>query len=260
MVLVTGASEGIGAACVTALQRRGARVALVARNEARLKALARPDDLVIPADLADPQQRRAAASRAVEHFGRLDILINNAGLGVSAPAWRAPDAQVRYMFEVNFFAALDLIQAVIPVMKKQRSGLIVNVGSTAGKVAMPWFTLYSATKFALGALTNGLRMEVAHYGIGAMVVCPGFVRTAFHEHVLGGPPHGAERRGRPGEVTADQCAEAIMKGIERNKRTVVIPRIAWALIVASRLFPRTVDNILRRANWFMSEEQETSRL
>lgn len=257
VVLVTGASEGIGAACVAELQRRGARVALVARTESRLKALAGRDDLVITADLADPATRSTVVAQALAHFGRIDILINNAGLGVSAPAWRAPDEQVRYMFEVNFFAALELIQAVVPTMKKQRSGMIVNVGSTAGKIAMPWFTLYSATKFALGALTNGLRMELAHHGIRALIVCPGFVRTEFHRHVLGGPPNGAERRGRPGEVTAEECARAIMDGIERNKRTVVIPRIAWALIVASRLFPVTVDNILRRANWFMSEEQET---
>lgn len=257
VVLVTGASEGIGAACVAELQRRGARVALVARTEARLKALARPEDLVIAADLLDADARQQAVTHALNHFGRIDILINNAGLGLSAPSWRAPDEQVRHMFELNFFAALHLIQAVVPAMKKQRSGMIVNIGSTAGKIAMPWFTLYSATKFALGALTNGLRMELAHYGLQAMIVCPGFVRTEFHRHVLGGPPRGAERRGRPGEVTAEQCARAIMNGIERNQRTVVVPRIAWALIAASRLFPVTVDNMLRRANWFMSEEQET---
>ncbi|MDX2181043.1 MAG: SDR family NAD(P)-dependent oxidoreductase [Bryobacteraceae bacterium] len=248
VVLVTGASEGIGAACAGEFRRRGAKIALVARNKARLDSLAVAGDLAIPADLLDPKQRYAAVESALAHFGRIDILVNNAGLGVSAPAWRAPMDDVRHMFELNFFAALDLAQLVVPGMRERRTGAIVNVGSVAGQIAMPWFTLYSSTKFALGAFTDGLRMELAADNIHAMLVCPGFVATDFHKHVLGGPPPGAAKRGRPGEVTPQRVAVEIAEGLERGARTVVVPRKAWALVAASRLFPALVDRILMRAN------------
>ncbi len=246
IILVTGASEGIGRACVEEFRRRGAKVALVARNQQKLEEAASPNDLVIAADLLQPDARQEAVRRCIEYFGRLDILVNNAGCGLSAPAWRAGMPQVRLLYELNFFAALELSQLAASHMQSRRSGMIVNIGSVAGKVAMPWFSLYSSTKFALDALTSGLRMELESFGIHTMLVCPGFVQTEFHNHTLGGPPPGHERRGRPGEITAGQCAVAIADGIERNARTIVTPRKAWLLIAASRLFPATVDRLLAR--------------
>lgn len=248
IVLVTGASEGIGAACVHEFRQRGARVALVARNQEKLKKLAGPEDLVIQADLTVPDDRQAIVSRVIEHFGRIDILVNNAGVGLSAPAWRAKPEDVRRMFELNFFAAWELSQQAAAEMRQKKSGMIVNIGSVAGKIAMPWFTLYSSTKFALGAMTNGMRMELEKAGIRTMLVCPGFVRTDFHHHVLGGPAPSALKRGRPAEVTAAQVATAICDGVERNTRTVVVPKIAWVLVAASRLFPAAVDRLLTRSN------------
>lgn len=244
ITLITGASEGIGAACAREFRRRGAKLALLARSTAKLNEVADPNDLVITADLFDPSVPRSAVDRTIERFGRIDILINNAGVGLASPAQNADLAEARRLFELNFFAPLALAQCAIPSMKAQRSGMIVNVGSVAGKVAMPWFSLYSATKFALGALTNGLRMELRNDGIRTMLVCPGFVRTDFHYHTIGGPPPGAERRGRPAEITADECAVAIADGVARDARTVVAPRSAWLLVAAARLFPATVDATL----------------
>lgn len=246
IILITGASEGIGRACVEEFRRRGGRIALVARSKDKLERAAAPGDLIIAADLLQPEDRKEAVQRCLEHFGRIDILVNNAGQGLSDSAWRADMGQVRRLYELNFFAALEMIQFTVPHMRSHRSGMIVNVGSVAGKVTMPWFSLYSSTKFALGALTNGLRMELESSGIRAMLVCPGFVRTEFHNHTMGGPPPGHERRGRPAEITPEQCAAAIADGIERNARTVVAPRSAWLLIAASRLFPATVDRFLTR--------------
>jgi len=246
IILVTGASEGIGRACVEEFRCRGAKVALVARNKRKLEEVAAPGDLVIAAALLQPESRKEAVQRCVEHFGRIDILVNNAGRGLSSPAWRTDLSQARQLYELNFFAPLELSQLAAAYMRSQRSGMIVNVGSVAGKVTMPWFSLYSSTKFALGALTSGLRMELASAGIHTMLVCPGFVKTEFHNHTLGGPPAGHERRGRPGEITPEQCAAAIAGGIERNARTIVTPKTAWLLIAASRLFPATVDRLLAR--------------
>jgi short-subunit dehydrogenase len=248
VVLVTGASEGIGAACVREFRKRGARVALTARNREKLEMVAGPEELVLPADLTAPDQRRELVNGVVGKFGSLDILINNAGVGLSAPAWRADLDDVRRLFELNFFAALELAQLAVAQMRPRRTGMIVNVGSVAGLVAMPWFTLYSSTKFALGAMTDGLRMELRESGVHAMLVCPGFVRTAFHAHTMGGPPQNAQRRGRPGEITAEDCARRIANGVERNRRTIVTPKRAYTLVLASRLFPGIVERLLIRMN------------
>lgn len=248
IVLITGASEGIGAACVEEFRKRGARITLVARNEEKLRALASPSDLVIATDLTQPESRTEIIQKVIQHFGRIDILINNAGVGLSAPAWRAETEDVRRMFELNFFAAWDLSQRAVADMRTRQSGMIVNIGSVAGKIAMPWFTLYSSTKFALGAMTNGMRMELSSSGIRTMLVCPGFVSTEFHKHVLGGPAPSALKRGRPAEVSPQQVAVATADGVERNARTIVVPRIAWLLVAASRLFPETVDKILAKSN------------
>ncbi|MDX2150280.1 MAG: SDR family NAD(P)-dependent oxidoreductase [Bryobacteraceae bacterium] len=241
VALVTGASEGIGAACVEALRRRGARVALVARSASKLEQTARPGDLVIPSDITLEADRARAVSETLAAFGRIDILINNAGIGLYAPAHSAPLDEFRRMFDLNLFAALGLIQLAVPHMRARRSGSIVNVGSIAGKVTLPWFTLYSASKYALGSLTDGLRMELAPDNIHCMTVCPGYVKTRFQDHVLGGRPPEQIRRAKQFAITPEQCAEAILDGIERRARTVVTPKAGWLFVLAARLFPATVD-------------------
>jgi len=150
------------------------------------------------------------------------------------------------MMELNFFAALEMTQLAAPSMRARRSGMVVNVGSIAGKVTLPWFTLYSASKFALGSFTDGLRMELRQDGIHAMTVCPGYVETDFQAHVLGGAPPTSIRKSRMFKITAAQCAEAIAKGIERDARQVVTPRAGWLLVVAERLFPEIVDRRLEK--------------
>jgi short-subunit dehydrogenase len=178
------------------------------------------------------------------HYGRVDILINNAGAGLYAPSWSAPEQDVRRLFELNFFAAWDMIRLVVPAMRHERSGMIVNIGSIAGRVTLPWFTMYSATKYALGSLTEGLRMELARDGVRTMSVCPGYVRTLFQQHVLGGRPPESVVRSKRFAVTAERCAEAVADGVERDARTVVTPRVGWMLIAFARLFPATLEGRL----------------
>jgi short-subunit dehydrogenase len=245
-VLITGASEGIGAACAREFLRRGARLSLTARTESRLKEAGGSGALVTAGDLTDPEVRQRVISRTLERFGAIDILINNAGIGLYSPSWKAPLEEVHAMFKLNFFAPLGMIQLVAPHMRKRRSGMIVNIGSIAGKVTVPWLTLYSATKFALGSLTEGLRMELAQDGIRTMVVCPGYVKTEFQNHALIGRAPDRLVKGRKFAITAEQCAEAVARGVERNARTVVTPAIGWALIAAHRLFPAIVDAQMRK--------------
>ena len=246
VALITGASEGIGAACVESFRRRGARLSLTARSADRLSQVGGTEALGVAGDLTQPEARRHVVEETLARFGRIDILVNNAGVGLYAPAWSAPLDQVRAMFELNFFAALEMTQLVTPHMQNQRSGVIVNVSSIAGKVTLPWLTLYSASKFALGSLTDGLRMELHKYGIHSMSVCPGYVRTGFQSHVLAGAPPESVAGSRTFVITAAQCAEAIARGVERNARTVVTPRTGWLFILIQRLLPALVDRQLER--------------
>ena len=246
VVLITGASEGIGAACVESFRKRGARLVLVARRREMLERFAGPDTLIAPADVTNAEDRRRAVSAAMDRFGTIGILINNAGIGLYEPAWQAPFEEVRRMFDLNLFAALGMVQLTAPHMIQQRRGMIVNISSIAGKMTLPWFTMYSASKFALGSMTDGLRMELKPYGVRAMTVCPGYVRTGFQDHVIAGSPPPGIRRAKRFAIDAGECAEAIARGVERNARTVVTPRAGWLLIALQRLMPRLMDAQLAR--------------
>ena len=244
VVLITGASEGIGRACAQVFRDRGAKLSLLARSEGKLRSAAAADDLVTAADLLDPASRQAFIERSVAHFGRIDVLVNNAGAGLYAPSWRTPMPEARRLFELNFLAPLELIQLAVPHMRTQRSGAIVNVGSIAGKMTLPWFTLYSASKYAIGSLTDGLRMELRSDGIHTMTVCPGYVRTGFQRNVLAGSPPELTGWQKHWAITPEQCARDIVRGVERDARTVVTPKSGWLIIAAQRLLPGVVDRRL----------------
>ena len=257
VALITGASEGIGAACAQEFRRKGARLSLVARSHAKLELVGGAEASITAGDLCDPATRQAALEATINRFGRIDILVNNAGAGLYAPSWNAPMEEVRRMFELNFFAALAMIQLAVPHMRRQKSGMIVNVGSIAGKVTLPWFTLYSASKFALGSLTDGLRMELAAHCIHAMTVCPGYVRTGFQQHVLAGRAPDAIAGRKQFGISAEACARAIVRGVERNARTVVTPRVGWVFVALERMFPGLVDAQLARIS--RRQEEAASR-
>src|SRR5215471_3968297 len=174
VVLITGASEGIGAACAAEFAACGAKLSLVARSEEGLRLAGGPEAVITAGDLTQDETRRRAVDRTIERHGQVDILINNAGVGLYRPSWEMPLDEVRYLMELNFFAPLALTQLVVPHMRARSAGLIVNVGSIGGKVTLPWLTIYSTTKFALGSLTEGQRMELRRDGIGTMIVCPGY--------------------------------------------------------------------------------------
>jgi len=247
VVLVTGASQGIGAATAQAFAKRGAKLALTARSEERLRALDVPGAFVTPGDLLEPAHRRRIVDATLAHYGRIDVLINNAGVGLYARAYEAPMDQVRGLFELNVFAALELAQLAGADMRERRSGMIVNVSSIVGKVTVPWSALYSASKYAVCSLTDGLRMELRPFGVHVMAVCPGYVRTGFQSHVLAGrgPDTLAGARARFA-ITPAECAEAIARGVERDARTVMTPRKGWFMVAAARLMPRLMDAQLER--------------
>jgi short-subunit dehydrogenase len=246
IVLVTGASRGIGAACAAAFRARGSRLSITGRDEGALARQSTPGDLTIAGDITSADFRARLIAATLERFGRIDILVNNAGAGIYWPPSTAPLEEVRHMFELNLFAPLDLAQRVLPQMRKQNSGCIVNISSMGGEVVLPWISLYCASKSALSALTSALRSELSGSGIHAMTVCPGYVATDFKTNATG-PRPPARMMGAPSSpfaITAQQCADAILRGVERNARLVVTPRSGWLLIAAQRLFPGLVESRL----------------
>lgn len=246
VVLITGASDGIGAACAEAFRRRGAKLALAARSRDKLERVAGGGALVLTGDLLERDARERAVQSTLAHFGRIDVLVNNAGVGLYAPTWKAPIDEVRRMVELNFFAAVEMTQLALPRMLERRSGTIVNVSSIAGKVPLPWFTLYTASKYALSGMTDGLRIELRAHGVHCVLVCPGYVRTGFQGNALAGKPPDKLWRMKKFAITPEQCAEALVRGVERNRRTVVVPRLGWGLIFLRGLLPALVDARLQR--------------
>ena len=180
--------------------------------------------------------------------GTIDILINNAGAGIYQPSWEMPMDEARYLMELNFFAPLAMTQLVAPHMRARRSGMLVNVGSIGGKVVLPWMTLYSVTKSALGTLTEGQRMELMGDGVRTMLVCPGYVKTGFQNNVRAGQSPKKVQKARRFAITPEQCAEAIRRGVERDARTVVTPRSGWLFVLAMRLFPSIVESRMASIN------------
>jgi short-subunit dehydrogenase len=245
VVIITGASDGIGARLAAVLQKRGARLSLIARNEARLAAVAAPGDLVIPGDLTDDSVRSALIAQTVARWGRIDVLINNAGRGSYYTSSAVPMEEARAVFELNFFAPLALAQLAVPWLRESR-GTLVNVSSIAGQISLPWLPVYSASKFALAAITSAQRTELKRGGVHVMGVFPGYVDTGFQTHAHGPQPPERVVQGKTFAVSATKCAEAIVDGITRRKQTVVTPSAGWLLVWANRMFPGLVESRLAR--------------
>ena len=248
VVLITGASEGIGAACAAEFQRAGARLSLTARSEEGLRRSGSDAAVITAGDLTSEDTRRRAVDRTLDRFGAIDILINNAGVGAYGHSWNIPMEQARRVMELNFFALLALTQLVAQHMRKRESGTIVNVSSIGGLVTLPWMTIYSASKYALVALTEGMRMELRRDGVRTMLVCPGYVKTAFQAHVMGGTAPEGVIKTRRFAIPAEECARAIRRGVERDARTVVTPLVGWLLVAAARLFPSAVEARMAKLN------------
>jgi short-subunit dehydrogenase len=255
IALVTGASSGIGRALARQLAAAGASLILTSRRQSVLEEVASeiaPAEAVpIAADLRDPQAVERLTSGITERFGRLDLLVNNAGVGLHALSIDTPPDLVRQLFELNFFAPVELTRRLVPLMP--RGAAVINIGSIAGKLPLPELNIYCASKYALNAFSDGLWIELRHRGIHAMSVCPGYVKTEFGENLLMGKPIGNVPGQKRFMISAEECARATLDGLARGRRTVVVPRIGWLLIAFARLFPnfvfsRMAGRVKRRDN------------
>ncbi len=187
VVIITGASAGIGEETARRLVRGGAKVVITARRPDRLAALARELDptgagvLAVPGDITSDADRRQLVAAALAKFGRIDALVNNAGYGTRGPVEIVPVDLIRKNYETNIFSLIALTQLVVPAMRERGSGCIVNIGSVAGKIARPLSSIYDSTKHALEAITDGLRGELKPFGVRVTLIRPGFILTEFVE-------------------------------------------------------------------------------
>jgi short-subunit dehydrogenase len=247
VAIVTGASSGIGEATARELASRGAAVVLAARDKRKLEALQREisasggKTLAVETDVSNRDSVEALVGKTVEAFGSLDILVNNAGLGLSGRVAELRAEDLRHVFEVNTVGPLNCIQVALPHMG--RGGRIINVSSVIGKRAIPKVGGYCATKFALNALSDSLRVEIADRGITVTSVYPGTTRTAFRENSRRTKD---EKRGwRPKGVTPERVARRIADAAEKGPREVYVTLPDRLYIMTTQLLPRLTDRALR---------------
>jgi NAD(P)-dependent dehydrogenase (short-subunit alcohol dehydrogenase family) len=178
---ITGASRGLGALITQAALADGNAVVAAGRNPAAIAERLgnSPNLLPVRLDVTDPEQARAAVDAALSAFGRIDVLINNAGFGLLGAVEESSDADVRRMYDTNVFGLLNVTRAVLPAMRARRSGHVINISSLGGYRSAAGFGVYCSTKFAVEGLTEALRAELAPLGIHATVVEPGYFRTDF---------------------------------------------------------------------------------
>jgi len=246
VAIVTGASSGIGAATAIELGRRGASVVLAARREDDLNAHAQTirgaggEALAIPTDMADAPQISALVERAMAAFGRVDVLVNNAGAGWLRPLANSAPDELTDLVAVNLLGAMLLTRGVLPGMLERRHGAIISVGSLSGRVAME--PLYSATKYGIRGFSLALRRQLAGSGVSVSLVSPGNVNTAMTSHVTARMPE------------PDVVAKQIARLVTHPRREVVIPRKHYAIAWLEQALPRVADFAHQRRGWSPVQE------
>jgi len=251
IVVVTGASMGIGEAIAKIFAAGGASVVMLSRDAGRVEAARGRVGhgeriLAMACDVRHREEIDRAIGLTVHHFKKIDVWVNNAGHGLLDSVAQMEMAACREMFETNLFGAVMAMQAVIPVMRAQGGGTIINISSVAGHIPVPFHAAYSATKFALNAIGKAAGVELNKDGIHVLTVCPGYVRTAFSENAVRG---NELKRVRPGSVrgiTAERVARATLRGYLKQKREVIVP---WTMYVPQKiyqLFPGVVEWAMAR--------------
>ena len=275
VVLITGGSRGLGLALAERFGRSGARLVLAARHLDELTsarqilldrgAVLSPDDvLLVPADLTDPTAAASLVQHAIDHFGQIDILINNAGIIEVGPFEDQPPAAFNRAMDTNFFAALHTVQAVLPGMLARhrmgirKAGAIVNIASIGGKFAMPHMLPYVASKFALVGFSEGLHAELRSKGIRVTTVCPGLMRTGSHVQAHFTGQKGKEFRwfalGATTPILAastTHAADKIYNATVAGRAEITITPQAWIAARAVGLAPAFTQTLAAAVNQYL---------
>lgn len=257
VIIVTGASSGIGEATARLFAQRGWAVVLAARSVDKLQRIAEEIRgggrvLVVPTDVTVQEEVTALVQRAYAHFGRIDVLLNNAGGGISGTVESLDLAQMEYIFKLNVLAPVAALQAVAPIMKQQNDGIIVNVSSLIEGIPVPYVSGYGASKAALGYLSDAAAIELDGFHIAVLKVLPGLTETNFDTHVL-----AADQTPALGElfkkvslldaVPPETVAEAIWNAVASRRRQSHVTAQSQFLGQAAHLAPEMTNRLLKFA-------------
>jgi NAD(P)-dependent dehydrogenase (short-subunit alcohol dehydrogenase family) len=269
VAIITGGSRGLGLALAHRFARAGCKLVLAARSADELELardqilrsrdLTNEDDvLLVVADLNDPEQCQGLIASAINTFGQLDLLINNAGIIEVGPVEDQPLAAYERAMQTNFFAALYTSQAALPHLLARRAGSIVNIASIGGKLAVPHMLPYSAAKFALVGYSEGLHAELRHKGIRVTTVCPGLMRTAGEDHAKFLGQSGKEKAWFDFAAktpfiaaSAAHAANRIFNAVNAGRAEITITPQAWLAARFHGLCPETTQILAALANEYV---------
>ena len=242
VAVVTGASMGIGEQIARIFADNDAKVVLLSRDSSRAEAarhrVGHTDrTLALACDVRRHEDLERVLMMTLRHFDRLDIWVNNAGHGLLDSLANAGMAALRETFETNLFGAIDAMQVVVPVMKEQGGGTIINISSVAGHIPLPFHAVYSGTKFALNAIGKAARIELKASGINVLTVCPGYVRTDFGANAIRGAEQKQVRPSSVRGITPERVARSVLRGYMAQKREIVVPWFMHVPIKLYQLFP-----------------------
>jgi len=236
IVVVTGASMGIGEAIAKVFVDHGASVVMLSRDAGRVDAARGrvghgERTLAMACDVRHREDVDRAIGLTLHHFKRIDVWVNNAGHGLLDSVAQMDMAACQEMFATNLFGAIGAMQAVIPVMRQQGEGTIINISSVAGHIPIPFHAAYSATKFALNAIGKAAGVELKKDAIHVLTVCPGRVRTPFSENAVRG--NEVKRVGSGRGISAERVARATLRGYVKQKREVIVP---WTMHIPIKIY------------------------
>lgn len=255
VVWITGASSGIGEALAYAFSQEGALLALSARNQAALErvraACAQPENvLVVPLDVANFEEVPVVANKIIEHYGYLNILVNNAGISQRSLVRDTELSVDQKVMDVNFMGTVAVTKAVLPTMLHQRFGQIVVISSVMGKIGTPLRSAYAASKHALHGYFECLRAEVAEEGLHICLICPGYVNTNVTINALtgDGTPNRVKAESTENGLPPEKFAHKALKAIHAEKDVALIGGKELLTIYLQRFFPGLLRWLVRRIN------------
>lgn len=253
VIWITGASSGIGEALANCLAAKGAKLILSARNKTELDRVGASikggEVMCLPLDIADTPSIKPAVEAVLRRYGRLDVLVNNAGLSQRALAMDTTEEVERRLMDINYHGTVNLTKAVLPQMMAQGGGTVAVVSSLVGKFGTPYRSGYAASKHALHGYFDSLRAEIYDKNIQISLICPGFVRTniSLNAATGDGTPQGKMDDATDNGLTPDEFAERMVRALERGKNEAYIGKSELRGVWLKRFFPELLNKMLRKA-------------